>query len=94
VLKFLETSFFSFILKVINLENSLCMQIYERLFQKRGLNVANKTKVQATDIITLPCGCIYQDKEWLLVRIHECGYHKRKRTAKKPYRPKAECVRP
>jgi hypothetical protein len=54
----------------------------------------DKTKVQATDIITLPCGCIYQDKEWLLVRIHECDYHKRKRTAKKPYRPKAECVRP
>jgi len=68
--------------------------IYERLFQKRGLNVVNKTKVQAADIVTLPCGCIYQDKEWLLVRIHECDYHKRKRTAKKPCRPKAECVRP
>jgi hypothetical protein len=62
--------------------------------KKRGLSVANKTKVQATDVITLPCGCIYQDKEWLLARIHECDYHKRKRTTKRPYRPKAECVRP
>jgi hypothetical protein len=56
--------------------------------------MAKKTKVQTTDIITLPCGCIYQDKEWLLTRIKECDYHKRKRTAKRPYRPKAECVRP
>jgi len=42
----------------------------------------------------LPCGCIYQDKGWILTRINECPYHHRKRTTKKPYRPKAECVRP
>jgi hypothetical protein len=44
--------------------------------------------------VTLPCGCAYQDKGWLLTRVKECEYHKRKRTSKRPYRPKAECVRP
>lgn len=53
-----------------------------------------KSRVQVTDIVKLPCGCIYQDKEWLLLRINECEDHRRKRTAKKPFRPKAECVRP
>jgi hypothetical protein len=45
-------------------------------------------------LVHLPCGCIYQDKGWMLMRINECEYHKRKRTTKRPYRPKAECVRP
>ncbi|NLE05128.1 MAG: hypothetical protein GX638_10065 [Crenarchaeota archaeon] len=45
-------------------------------------------------ISKLPCGCIYQDKGWILMRIFECEYHKRKRNRKRPYRPKAECVRP
>jgi hypothetical protein len=44
--------------------------------------------------VTLPCGCTYQDTGWLLTRISECEYHKRKRTTKRQYRPKAECVRP
>ncbi len=44
--------------------------------------------------VKLPCGCIYQDKGWMLTRINECEYHKRKRTTKRPYKPKAECVRP
>ncbi|MCW3998172.1 MAG: hypothetical protein NWF10_06345 [Candidatus Bathyarchaeota archaeon] len=44
--------------------------------------------------VILPCGCQYDDKSWLLTRIKECSYHKQKRTRKKPYRPKAECVRP
>jgi hypothetical protein len=44
--------------------------------------------------VILPCGCVYQDKSWILTRINECEYHKRKRTTKRPYRPKAECVRP
>ena len=44
--------------------------------------------------IKLPCGCVYQDKGWMLTRANECEYHKRKRTTKRPYRPKAECVRP
>ncbi len=44
--------------------------------------------------VHLPCGCIYQDKGWILARINECEYHKRRRTTKRPYRPKAECVRP
>ncbi|MGE5188316.1 MAG: hypothetical protein ACM3JE_04745 [Betaproteobacteria bacterium] len=42
----------------------------------------------------LPCGCIYKDQEWMLTRVSECSYHHRKRTTKRPYRPKAECVRP
>ncbi|MCK4953267.1 hypothetical protein KAS14_05745 [Candidatus Bathyarchaeota archaeon] len=54
-----------------------------------------KTKAQKeNDVITLPCGCIYKDEEWLLTRIHECSKHMRKRTTKRPYRPKAESVRP
>jgi len=44
--------------------------------------------------VKLPCGCVYQDKGWMLTRVNECEYHKRKRTTKRPYRPKAECVRP
>jgi hypothetical protein len=44
--------------------------------------------------VKLPCGCIYQDKGWMLTRIYECEHHKLKRTTKRPYRPKAECVRP
>jgi len=51
---------------------------------------ANKTD----ELIKLPCGCVYQDKEWLLVRIHECNHHKKRRKTKRPYRAKAECVRP
>jgi len=53
-----------------------------------------KTQTKTTDTIILPCGCIYEDKGWLLVRVNECEHHKRKRTRKRPYRPKAECVRP
>ncbi len=45
-------------------------------------------------VVTLPCGCKYQDKGWLLTRVSECENHKRRRTMKRPYRPKAECVRP
>jgi hypothetical protein len=44
--------------------------------------------------VKLPCGCVYLDKGWMLTRANECEYHKRKRTIKRPYRPKAECVRP
>jgi hypothetical protein len=44
--------------------------------------------------VKLPCGCIYQDTGWMLTRISECDYHKRKRTTKRQYKPKAECVRP
>ncbi|HEX9861808.1 MAG TPA: hypothetical protein VGB11_00830 [Candidatus Bathyarchaeia archaeon] len=53
-----------------------------------------KTDNQPTSAVTLPCGCVYQDKGWMLTRITECDYHKRKRTAKRHYKPKAECVRP
>ena len=45
-------------------------------------------------ITHLPCGCIYQDIGWMLMRVSECTYHHRRRTTKRPYRPKAECVRP
>ena len=44
--------------------------------------------------VKLPCGCVYLDEGWVLTRINECEYHRRRRTAKRPYRPKAECVRP
>ena len=55
-----------------------------------------KENVEKTEqkTVKLPCGCIYQDKGWMLTRVNECEYHKRKRTTKRPYRPKAECVRP
>jgi hypothetical protein len=54
-------------------------------------------KVEQTEgqkTVKLPCGCVYQDLGWILTRINECEYHKRKRTTKRPYKPKAECVRP
>jgi hypothetical protein len=51
-------------------------------------------KTDAVKTVTLPCGCSYQDRGWLLTRVTECDYHKRRRTSKRPYRPKAECVRP
>jgi predicted metalloprotease len=54
----------------------------------------NAEKPEEKGIVTLPCGCKYQDKGWLLTRINECERHKRRRTTKRPYRPKAECVRP
>jgi hypothetical protein len=57
---------------------------------------AEKTSstINEQKIMRLPCGCVYQDTNWLLMRINECKYHYRKRTIKRPYRPKAECVRP
>jgi hypothetical protein len=51
-------------------------------------------KSDINKIVRLPCGCEYQDKGWILMRLNECDYHRRKRTTKRPYRPKAECVRP
>jgi len=44
--------------------------------------------------VKLPCGCVYLDTGWMLTRVSECNYHKRQRTAKRQYKPKAECVRP
>ncbi|MCL1965908.1 MAG: hypothetical protein FWF62_01980 [Candidatus Bathyarchaeota archaeon] len=52
------------------------------------------SNVDEQKIARLPCGCIYKDTGWMLMRINECGYHHRRRTTKRPYRPKAECVRP
>ncbi|MFB3889225.1 MAG: hypothetical protein ACE14S_07015 [Candidatus Bathyarchaeia archaeon] len=54
----------------------------------------SKKEEKPAETVTLPCGCVYQDKGWMLTRMNECEYHRRKRTAKRPYRPKAECVRP
>jgi late competence protein required for DNA uptake (superfamily II DNA/RNA helicase) len=56
----------------------------------------NKARPSADESkeVKLPCGCIYRDKGWMLMRVSECEYHHRKRTTKRPYRPKAECVRP
>lgn len=84
----------------VNKNNSLTCADTRNFFKRRiiiserDFDMSHKGKAQATDIVTLPCGCIYQDKGWLLTRIKECDYHKRKRTAKRPYRSKAECVRP
>jgi hypothetical protein len=49
---------------------------------------------QTVSTVKLPCGCIYQDKGWLLTRIIEYTHYGRKRASKRPYKPKAECVRP
>jgi hypothetical protein len=54
----------------------------------------NYENMEKQGTMTLPCGCQYLDKGWLLTRIRECEHHMKKRTTKKPYRPKAECVRP
>ncbi len=62
------------------------------LMAEEMADAEEKTEEQKT--IKLPCGCAYQDKGWILTRISECEYHKRKRTIKRPYKPKAECVRP
>jgi len=51
-------------------------------------------KADGSKEVKLPCGCVYRDKGWMLMRINECDYHHHKRITKRPYRPKAECVRP
>ena len=58
----------------------------------KNKNTGEKTGELKT--VKLPCGCVYQDEGWMLTRVSECEYHKRRRTTKHPYRPKAECVRP
>ena len=58
------------------------------------MNKMSKKKKNTTENTTFPCGCVYQDKGWLLTRITECKRHKKRRTRKRPFRPKAECVRP
>jgi predicted metalloprotease len=45
-------------------------------------------------IKSLPCGCQYQKEEQIIIRIKECLKHKKKRLWKRPYRAKAESVRP
>jgi late competence protein required for DNA uptake (superfamily II DNA/RNA helicase) len=57
---------------------------------------SEKTNKNAAEqnVTHLPCGCIYQDVCWMLMRVNECKYHYYKRTTKRAYRPKAECVRP
>ena len=57
-------------------------------------NKKTDAATEAPKEVKLPCGCAYIDKGWMLTRSYECEYHKRKRTTKRPYRPKAECVRP
>jgi hypothetical protein len=42
---------------------------------------------------TLLCGCVYEENEWMLVRIKECERHHKERNKKVVYRPKAECNR-
>ena len=45
-------------------------------------------------IARLPCGCAYEDYGFLLVRLKECGLHRKRRTRKRAYRPKAESAKP
>ena len=62
-----------------------------------ALNLMDKMsdkKITKKEHTTFPCGCVYHDKGWLLTRVTECKYHEKRRTRKRPYRPKAECVRP
>jgi hypothetical protein len=42
---------------------------------------------------TLLCGCVYEENEWMLVRVKECEKHYKERHRKVEYRPKAECNR-
>ena len=42
---------------------------------------------------TLFCGCVYEETDWMLIRIKECEKHHKHRTRKIEYRPKAECNR-
>lgn len=49
--------------------------------------------VQIMPVKTLLCGCVYEENEWMLVRIKECKKHQKERTRKIEYRPKAECNR-
>jgi len=68
---------------------------YFEISEKRvTMKVAKKNNDETPKTSRLPCGCVYQDEGWMLTRVNECEYHRRKRTAKRLYRPKAECVRP
>jgi len=42
---------------------------------------------------TLLCGCVYEETEWMLIRVKECERHHKARHRKVEYRPKAECNR-
>jgi len=42
---------------------------------------------------TLLCGCVYEENDWMLVRVKECEKHFKERHKKVEYRPKAECNR-
>jgi hypothetical protein len=48
-------------------------------------------KVAILTTKTLLCGCVYEENEWMLVRIKECEKHHKQRTKKVEYRPIAEC---
>ncbi|MCW4001206.1 MAG: hypothetical protein NWE93_13310 [Candidatus Bathyarchaeota archaeon] len=42
---------------------------------------------------TLLCGCVYEENDWMLIRVKECEKHHKARHRKIEYRPKAECNR-
>ena len=44
---------------------------------------------------TYPCGCKYEETSdgKTVVRVKECEAHYKKRTHKRPYRPKSEAAR-
>jgi hypothetical protein len=85
---FLDTFLF-FCVKLNTVNTTLHYRLRKLAETKKTVKVAEQQKLDK-----LPCGCVYQDKGWVLTRVSECEYHKRKRTTKRPYRPKAECVRP
>ena len=82
----------------------MCAQCSNNLFNyflflnicKAGMavEVAKDNGGQTVKTDRVPCGCVHQNKGWLLTRVNECENHRRKRTAKRPYRPEAECVKP
>ena len=78
-------------IKTYNLNKDATLLIGD---ETRDIEAAKKANKKLNYKVTLPCGCEYIEKSWLLNRLKECNYNKQKRTRKKPYRPKAECVRP
>ncbi len=60
------------------------MYCWKNIFDLKATGLTTKT---------LLCGCVYEDNEWMLVRVKECEKHFKERHKKVEYRPKAECNR-
>ena len=56
----------------------------------------SQAALEGSDVLTIKtllCGCVYDENEWMLVRVKECEKHHKERTKKVEYRPKSECCR-